>query len=349
MQILTLHREPARHAYFSGAVGHPAFFEPSLNCWIVSDPADVEAMLQSRSFDVVTLHTAYESFQNISSQPFPNIIFALRHIPLGLNDEAHRDIRRRMAELIARRRGEVTRGVPALVEKWFGPIETRVEVELVGEVLAPLVTEFIAIVTETETADIPDCRRVSMVFDRMIGLRTRRELESEVAAVRAAIRASLGPDAPDVEEGLRLAFFVLGNDSLIGTIGESLHRLIEDHPGTTLDAIPFPDWPVETGVPFVERVVAEPVEIGGVKLSPGERVRVLMQGFAYSPDPADRERIFGAGVHSCLGRQMSVELWRAIVARLARMRVSIEVVDHALRQDNYVFTCPARLSLRIVR
>ena len=349
MQILTLHREPARHAYFSGAAGHPAFFEPSLNCWIVSDPADVEAMLQSRSFDVVTLHTAYESFQNISSQPFPNIIFALRHIPLGLNDEAHRDIRRRMAELIARRRTEMTRSIPGLVEKWLGPIETRDEVELIGEVLSPLVHDFICLLTETRLSDAAAARRVSMVFDRMIGLRTRRELEVEIVSVRAAIRASLGPDAPEVEEGLRLALFALGNDALIGTIGESLHHIIDAHPGVRVDAIPFPDWPVETGVPFVERIATEPVEIGGVKLSPGERVRVLMQGFAYSPDPADRERIFGAGVHSCLGRQMSVELWRAIVARLSRMPVSAEVVDHALREDNYVFTCPARLMLRIAQ
>jgi cytochrome P450 len=349
MQILTLHREPSRHAYFAGPAGHPAFFEPSLKCWVVSDPADVEAILQSRSFDVVTLHTAYESFQNISSQPFPNIIFALRHIPLGLNDEAHRDIRRRMAELIARRRGAVSVAVPGLVDKWFGPIETREEVDLVGEVLAPMVTEFIALVTGVDAAGIPDCRRASMIFDRMIGLRTRHELEQEVGALRTAIRSSLAPGAADVEEGLRLALFALGNDALIGTIGESLHRIFEANPGVALNAIQFPDWPVETGVPFVERVATEAFEIGGAVLSCGERVRVMMQSFAYSPDPADRERIFGAGVHSCLGRQMSVELWRAIVARLSRMHVSVEVIDHALREDNFVFTCPARLTLRIAR
>ena len=74
-----------------------------------------------------------------------------------------------------------------------------------------------------------------------------------------------------------------------------------------------------------------------------------MQGFAYSADPDDRARIFGAGVHACLGRQMSVDLWREVVGRLARMRASVEVVDHALRDDNYVFTCPARLALRIIR
>jgi cytochrome P450 len=349
MQILTLHREQSRHAYFAAPERRRPFFEPGLNCWVVSDPEDAEAVLQSRSFKVVALYRAYEDLERSSGRRFPNLIFAFRHVPLGLNDEAHREVRRRMAELIVRRRSAVSLAIPDMVERRFGSIETRDEVELVGEVLLPLVTELIAIVTGTDATAIPDCRRVSMIFDPMLGLRTRRALEDEVGALRVAIRAALPKDAPEFEEGLRLALFALGNDALVGTLGESLFRILEAHAGTPLEAIPFPDVPVETGVPFVERIAKEAVEIGGVGFSPGERVRVMMQGFAYSPDPVDRERIFGAGIHSCLGRQMSLELWRAIVARLSRMRVSVEIVDHALREDNFVFTCPARLGLRIVR
>jgi len=349
MPILTLHREPARQAYFAGPERRPVFFDPGLNCWVVSDRDDAEAVLQSRSFQVVALSEVYETFQGPSGRTFPNLIFALRHIPVGLNDEAHRDMRRRIAELVARRRGAIAGAIPALVEQWIGPIEERDEVELIGEALSPLVTAFVGVLTETTIPDLHACRRVSMIFDRMIGLRTRRALEDEVGVVRALIRASIGSDAPEVEEGLRLALFALGNDSLVGTIGESLYRILDEHPGVPFQAIPFPDMPVETGVPFFERVVADAVAIGGVRLSPGERVRVLMQGFAYSPDPLDRARIFGAGVHACLGRQMSVDLWREVVRRLARMRVSAEVVDHALRDDNYVFTCPAKIVLRIAR
>lgn len=347
MSILTLHREPTRHAYFQAPDRRPLFFEESLDCWVAADRDDVETVLQSRSFSVVALSEVYERFEETSGQRFPNLIFALRHIPLGLNDDAHRDMRRRMAELIVRRREAAAVAIPELIERWLAPVAARREVELVDEVLFPLVASFMAVVTETKTPDVSVSHRASMIFDRMIGLRTRLELEKEIGAVRGLIRASLGPDAPEVEEGLRLALFALGNDTLVGTIGESLYRVVSENEGLPLAAIPFPEMPVETGVPYVERIAGERIEIGGVMVEAGERVRVLLQSFAYSPDPADRSRIFGAGLHACLGRQLSIDLWRAITTCLSRMPVSATVVEHKLRNDNFVFTCPAKLVLRI--
>lgn len=347
MQILTLHREPSRRAFFDVAERRPVFFEKSLGSWVVSERDDAEAVLQSRAFQVVSLADAYEGFQQRAGNLFPNLIFALRHIPLGLNDEAHRDMRKRLAELIVRRRSSVAAAVPELVEKWLAPVRDGGEVELVDEVLAPLVIEFVALINETGAGDLSGCRRISLVFDRMLGMRTRLALEAEVGAARAVIRASIGPDAPEVEEGMRLALFALGNDALVGTLGESIYRLVDAHPGVPLNLIEFPEMPVETGVPFVERLVVEPVEIGGFVFEPGQRVRVLMQSFAYSPDPDDRARMFGAGVHACLGRQLALDLWRQVAARLSLMTVSAEVVEHRLRDDNYVFTCPAKLLLRI--
>jgi hypothetical protein len=53
-------------------------------------------------------------------------------------------------------------------------------------------------------------RDASALFDRMLGLTRRRQVDDTIAVLRAAIRKRLGPDASEEEEGWRLSMFVWG-------------------------------------------------------------------------------------------------------------------------------------------
>jgi cytochrome P450 len=184
---------------------------------------------------------------------------------------------------------------------------------------------------------------LSVIFDRMMGLRRRQQLDSDIGRVRAAIRGALPDEADEDDEGVRVALFILGNDTLSGTLGESLYTVLRQNPGRRLNEISYPELPPETGVPFAERVVTEAFVFDGVQLAPGDRVRLYLQGFQYSDRPGDRSRIFGTGLHACLGRQLSVEIWRTLVERLSTTTLALDVLSYAARTDDYVFTAPETL------
>jgi cytochrome P450 len=84
----------------------------------------------------------------------------------------------------------------------------------------------------------------------------------------------------------------------------------EVHVAIWLNEIDYPAAPPATGVLFVERIVPEPFEYQGATFRQGERIRILLQSFQYSGNQADRMRMFGAAIHACLGRQLSLEVWK---------------------------------------
>jgi cytochrome P450 len=231
--------------------------------------------------------------------------------------------------------------LPELVGRSFAPLAAAEEVDLLSEVLLPLIDAIMALLLGIDAESLWRFRRVPGIFDRMIGLRRRKELELEVGIARSAL-ASQREDADPL-----FTLMALGHDALLGTIGESLHRLIAADPGRRLSEIAYPAVPIETGVPYVERVVKQAFELDGNSFRGGDRIRILMQAFAYSGSEQSRLHMFGVGPHACIGRQLSLDLWSRITAVLAQVRRRAEVVKHALRTNDYIWTCPSELRIRL--
>ena len=339
--LATLHREPTRHAVFAAMDAEPIIRDASLG-WVVTGAAATEALLQRTELRVVDYGAVYEALERRFDCSFANLRFAFRHLPLCLGEDAHRPARRRIAEFIGARRRVVAGNVPGLVARHMALLETRSELDLVGEVLAPLSLDLIAALTGIDVPDPEAIGRISVIFDPMMGLTKRQAIDRELRTLRDRIRESHDGPLGEDEEGVRLALFILGNDTLTGTLAESLHQLIRRHPGP-LSAIPFPPVPNETAVAFVEREVGTPFDYGGVSFAAGERVRLMLQSLAYSSDPAARPRIFGVGAHACLGRQLSLEVWEEIGRRLARLPRQAGIVEATMRSDDFIFTYPRRL------
>jgi len=340
LNLLTLHRAEDRRAYFA-AGPKPIFFDDALRCWIVTDPELAERLFQHPNMGGPDCASAYETLQRQSGIAFPNLLHAFRHIPLCLNDVAHREARRCVAEAIADRRNLVSSALPQLVSRRFGPLGVADEVDLMGQVLLPLIDEVMALLIGIDAEVVDRFRRVPGILDRMIGLRRGKQLEAEVAVARSI----LGDKRENADPLLTL--MTLGHDALLGTIGESLHHLIATHPGQPLSSIAYPPVPVETGVPYIERAVKQAFSIDGIFLDRGDRVRILIQAFVYSDSPQDRLRMFGGGPRACIGRQLSLDLWGQVTAELAQIRRRAEIVKHALRTDDYVWTCPSELRIRL--
>jgi hypothetical protein len=278
---------------------------------------------------------------------FPNLVFAFKYIPMSLNADEHRVARRRIAEFIAARKSAISALVPEMVDRQVDPFaqrRERQEIEVMAELVEPLTREFLAALSG---ANAVPSQGIGAIFVRMLGARRRRKLDNEIGMLRTHIRDALGADGTEDEEGVRLALAILGHDALTGSMGESLHQLFRQNPGIPLTKIDFPTVPNETGVAFAERIVEQPFDFDGTSFRLGDRIRIMLQSFAYSSDAATRTRMFGAGLHTCLGRQLSLELWSALARRLSQIRARVDILDYRSVDEDYVSTCPSRLLIAL--
>jgi cytochrome P450 len=346
LNLLTLHRDEGRHAFFRSGTSEPPAFDRTLGCWIVSEPALVQAFLQDPHLEVSSYVDAYLELERKTGHSFANLIFALHYVPFCLNGSAHREVRRGMAQYLKQRRAAIADLVPVLIDECLGVMQGTGELDMAREVVRPLATRYMLAVIGID-AEWRTVGRITAVFDRLLGVRKRLRTEADVKKLRELVRQSLAPEEGIEEEGQRLAIIILGIDSLFGTLGETLARIFRAHSGRRTGEMAFPDVPTETGVPHVERVVAEPFARAGVAFKRGDRIRILMQGFSYSEQVSDHLRLFGGGIHACLGRQLSLDLWSRLTAGLAGLNRRVELIDHVMRSEDYVFACPEKLLIRL--
>lgn len=327
----------------------PIYFDDTVASWIIAAPHDIAALLKRRELresptDGIAIH---EDLERRFGMAFPNLIFVFQRLPLALEGEEHRVVRRRMADLLGEKRNALSAAAPEFVARWFSALDRPGEVELMGGVIEPMIAEIMTILTGVDLSGQPTLWRVNSVFDRLIGVRKRHQQEEAAGMLRGAIREKIGPEASEEEEAVLLSYLILGRDSLGGTLGESLYRLFANHPGVRLSDIPYPSVPNETGVPYVERVAATDFDYGGVSFRAGDRVRLQTQVFAYSSDPADRMRIFGVGAHACLGKRLSMEVWGLITRVLSAKPATVEILEYKVRDWDFVFTCPTRIRMGV--
>jgi hypothetical protein len=216
------------------------------------------------------------------------------------------------------------------------------------DTVLPLVLDIISTVIDIDVSAV-DCPNASLIFDKSIGVNKRRRIAAEIATLRGLISSRLGVSGTEEDVGLRLALLILGKDALIGTLGESLYRLLEANSGRRLVDIEYPDFPLETGVPFIERLVVTPFKLAACDFAMGDRVRIFLQTFAYAGEPRSRTNFFGAGAHACLGRPISIEIWNAITALLSKVPLRANVVSYSARTSDYVFACPEHLQVELCR
>jgi len=346
MNLVVLHREDDREGFFAERRAEGLFHDPTIDAWVAATPQDCEAVLRSRDFEVSPYGDHYDALAARGEAfQFPNMAFAFHHLPMCLWAEDHASARQRTAAHIAAMRPRLTVAVPAMVDRHVALLDAEGPVDAMKDVLRPLTLDFIAVLAGIDTSE-PALGVISPVFDRMISLRRRRIIDDGIASIRDAVRRAAGAITPE-EEGVRLTLVIVGVDSLAGTLGESLHAILSGNAGKRLDEIDYPAAPVATGVPFVERVARIDTTVAGVALKQGERVRVMLQAFQYSGRERDRLALFGAGAHLCLGRQISLDLWAALCARLARIRRRAAVTSRTYRVSDYVFAHPDVLTLEM--
>jgi cytochrome P450 len=274
---------------------------------------------------------------------FSAILFTLDHVPLAMNGEDHARQRADVARFLAERRGAVDQLIPVLAARAAAVLGQPGTHDLIGGLILPMVHDLIGTIVGLPLELAADSL-TSRIFSQNIGIAQRRRLQAELTDLRARFKAAFPLD-DDLRLGTRLAMIVLGRDALIGTLGQSLVHFLREAQGQPLSSVDMAVPPSHTGVPYIDRQAICPMHLGGMDMAAEETLRCDLASLN-GGTRAERLRFFGAGMHLCLGRALTLDLFGALAAALKALPVRAEVLAYELRDDD-VFHFPARFEVRI--
>lgn len=374
---------------------HPVIYNDETNQWLVSRYADVNALLRDRRLGRTYLHLAsHTDFGRPEPPDWQAPFHGLVHD--GMLDREppdHTRLRRLVSRAFTPRTVESLREpIQAIVDGLIDAIADEDEVDLIGRIAEPLPVTVIAELLGVPRSDRHLLRPWSADICLMYELNPPEE--SAHRAVRASVEFSdylrrlarerrerprddlISGLAQVLDEGDRLTEDELvgtcvlllnaGHEASVNLAGnawwalfrhpEELARLRADHslvPGAIEELMRF-----DTPLQMFERWVLEEVEVGGIRLSPGQEVALLFGSANRDPAIFDRPDelelgrqqnphiSFGAGIHFCLGAPLArLELgilFTTMLQRLPRM----ELVEEPEWKPTYIIRGLRELRVR---
>ena len=301
-----------------------------------ADGMEAARILAHPTYDVVPYAAWCESLADRLGLDFGNILTLPDRLPQAMRGVAHEEQRADVARLLAERRTAIADALPVLVERYFAVLRRPGDCDVLAECIWPLVDGLIKVMSDV-AVDASTARLVSRVFSQAMGVAQRRTLDAELAGLLAQIRTA-HPEENRLRQGSRLAVVVLGRDAMTGTLARSLHAHFAALGGQPLSARPLADVPTHTGVPYIDRVP---------KADHPDNPAIRCNLFTLEgAEPPDRMRFFGAGPHVCLGRMVTLDLFRTVSAHLSGFETKVQVTAYPLRKDD-VFSLPDVFETRV--
>jgi cytochrome P450 len=332
--MLRLHHEPEKMAFYRNCA--PVEWSEELHSWCIFDPECIVEILKSNDFVVVDYLAEYVKLERRTRVSWSKFVEVLRCIPLAHEGNSHTKLRRDFARLIG------ARSVMAklAIEKFFAdavPMVLRAprDVELMRELIRPATDTLFGALIGIAVPQSARGPSVSQIFDRFLSLNRRKLMQNSVAQISKV----LGEGGRELTTSVdyATALLIVGHDSLLASLGQSLAAVLQAAPGKRLCDLPYPDFLPQTGVPYVERNVTKDCAIRGFEFRAGDRVRLFMDGCPARGSMGKAAPFFGKGRHLCLGQDLSQWSWRVLVKELARLRVRVRIIKTHTRKNDYVF------------
>lgn len=275
---------------------------------------------------------------------------------LNMEGEAHAALRAKLAPLFT------PASAAALVDDVLAAPLDRLDVRLAKGATVDLVEEMrllagAVICRVVGLGEVPESRARQLFADgervvSMVSLRTRRLSPRQVSVARRVLDgigdiAQAAYEAGDPatvmgrmrELGLSVAeargaagaFFLTGTET-VATLVPRLVALLYDHDalGADLDSAIEECLRMTTPTPVMLRSVAEPAEVGRLRVRPGDRVVIVTHNCVHGTfdlrrrhPPEWRRLWFGAGPHFCIGYPLAMAEIRAVASTVLRHRVRV--------------------------
>jgi cytochrome P450 len=328
MKFYQLHSAERRHAAFA-RLSPPVWLENELlPMWVVADPALIVQILRSPLTTLSDLNDVLKAVEARYSVQFPNVGYACRVLPVLVSDDVHPELRGQFATFLAGRLAEFDGQLPSLVKSCLAPLVRKGRLDIVAEVINPLVQRIFSILLQSRMPAEFLTLHVTEILSFKATVSHLRNLDVRIAKALAYLR---GTTTGEEEIGWKFICLVFGIDTLAMMLTESVVVALRGADG----AAKLPEFPKETGVPVSHRRVKSDISIGGHAFAEGDLIRLQMQALGYSSMAENRKFIFGAGAHSCVGKQLSLRVWEAFKREFDGLDLRARVLDYQTIPSHY--------------
>lgn len=300
---------------------------------MIAEPALIVELLRSPRAEILHIEDMLGAVERAYHIAFPNVRFAARHLPLFLAGDAHAARRKRFSKYLAGRLPELEEALTGLIDRHLAPLRDKGNVELVSSVTGPLVREISAMLAGCPVPKEMSSLELLDLFALNKSLARLKDLESRTGKALAF----LAREKEDEDLlGCRFTAWVMGLETLLTMLTEGVMGGLGDHRGGPGGHAVLPAVPVETGVPISYRRASADFELAGHAFKAGDLLRLQLQVLGYSDGAPDRARIFGAGEHACVGKQISLRIWGQFKQAFDALTLRGSVITSEIAPSHYL-------------
>ncbi|PWW03638.1 hypothetical protein DFR52_101323 [Hoeflea marina] len=340
LQLVGLHHSPERRSQVFARPDSHFGFDPAMRCYATLTPEASLAIQQSEDWLAPDLTAFVERLVERLNLDLSVTVEVLGQVPLLHEGARHRELRRDLAGAISSRLPIVQREMPAWVSRLLEPMRHRDSFDLVSELSIPL----IAAISRTLDGGItpPTEVAVSRLVDQLLGVGTRRSIETALKAMKAGIVGQ-----SETEAIRALVLNVLGTDTLGGSLSATLHDCLPKQTPAGFAEISWPTEFTSTSIPYVARVAGRDCEVLGTSFSKGDNLHLYFLPFSDTEGHRDLGKLFGYGRHACIGKRLSLMVWNEVTRQLGLIDRKVVVTDYRLRPADYLFVYPEKLEIAL--
>jgi cytochrome P450 len=332
VKVSRLHLMPDRRDRF--ALLEPKIWLDSslLRTWVIAEPALIVRFLRDPNAVILNVDELLEAIERAYGVEFHNVRYAARHLPLFLEGKAHSERRRDFSHYLAGRLAELDASLPGVIERHLLPLREKGLVELVSEVTGPMVRAINGILVGRPLSADVDSLNLLDLFALNKSVARFKDLDRRI---KQALEFLMADHEDEVLLAERFTALAMGFETLMTMLTEGLVSAFNKCSRDFADHAALPDHPIETGVPVSYRKIESDLEISGHEFKAGDLLRLQLQTLGYVPGEADRGWMFGAGAHSCIGKQVSLRIWTEFKRAFDTMRLRGVVKSYELAPSHY--------------
>jgi hypothetical protein len=333
MKSYELHTAEDREAVFARLSPRIWLENDLARTWVVADPALVLKLLRHPMLVIASRAGILEVLAGQHGLHFPAVSYACRVLPVFVQDASHTDIRKGFATYLAARLLDLKPHLAEFCRASLHRLRHKGQVDIASEVIDPLVRKILSVLLKAEVpAEVPSLNLIDAIFfnTTVSGLTS---LDARIGQALSFLRATGGDEN---EIAWKFISLVFGDYSLAATLTESVVKALREHDRRSDEGARLPDFPIETGVPVTLRVVTSDFAIDGVEFRSGDIVRLQLQSLGYSGSSEDQQFIFGAGRHSCIGKQMSLRVWQTFKQEFDALKLKARVTRYETVPSHFV-------------
>jgi hypothetical protein len=318
-----LHSHPERRKIFASTDAGMWHEDGIVSSWIVADPALVLEVLKRPKSAMPDWFSFMEKSEKALGHKLENLRQASRYIPLLLNDKDHGALRKALAIYLAERLKVLEPRLAEHMATLISPLGRPGILDLADNVARPIVRMVGEVLIDGPLPPGFDEMSLFEVFPSIRSPAKSRRVDGEFGVVFEHLKTA---SRTEMVLACKICCLIFGVDTLVMLIVENILACWKEGGDGNL-----PAFPLETGVPITNRMPDHVWTIGGHDVAPGEILRLQLQPLGYSEKPQHNAAIFGAGIHVCVGKQVSLRVWHHLREAFNSIAPRARILDYVLK------------------